>query len=260
MLPDDVNQFFIDIAKEAMKIRIESKINQEDFLSYMIMLKEKKGLSDLDIAAHCATLFIDGYETTSVNLHHTLHELGKNKRVQDELRKQINENTNGMKALSYEQLLDFPYLDQVIYESLRLNPPVLFTTRVCSEDFEYAHFNGKKLIIRKNSSIWIPIFSIHRDPEFYSSPGSFLPERFDPEFGGIKSFKDRCVLIPFGGGPRTCLGMKFADIQIKAAIVEVVRNFEISIDKQTPEIFKVGPTEFMNVSDDKIMLNFKPIN
>lgn len=65
------------------------------------------------------------------------------------------------------------------------------------------------------------------------------------------------MLIPFGDGPRICSGMKFAYMQVKAAIVEVVKSFEISVDKQTPADLKISPAEFMNVTDCKLMLNFK---
>lgn len=75
----------------------------------------------------------------------------------------------------------------------------------------------------------------------------------------MKAFKDRCVLIPFGDGPRICSGMRFAYVQVKAAIVEVVRRFDISVDKQTPENLKISPIEFMNVMNHKLMLNFKLI-
>lgn len=259
MLPAEVEQFFIEIAKDAIKFRTENKIQQEDFLSHTIMIKEKKGMDDLDAAAHCVTLFLDGYETTSVTLHHALYELGRNQRIQDKLRAEINENVIGLDILGYDKLLELPYLNQIFYENLRLHPPLLLTTRVCSEDVEVKDYKGHKLIMKKNSSIWIPIPSIQRDPQYYPDPESFNPERFNPEYGGVKAFKDRCVLIPFGDGPRICSGMRFAYMQVKAAIVEVIRNFEISIDEATPEDLKISPTEFMNVMDHKLMLKFKSI-
>lgn len=95
--------------------------------------------------------------------------------------------------------------------------------------------------------------------EYFINPSAFNPERFNPEHGGVKAFKDRFVLIPFGDGPRICSGMRFAYVQIKAAIVEVVRRFEISVDKQTPDNLVISPTEFMNVMNHKLMLNFKEI-
>lgn len=103
----------------------------------------------------------------------------------------------------------------------------------------------------------ILIYFVHL--EFFPNPEVFNPERFDPEHGGVKAFKDRCVLIPFGDGPRICTGMRFAYMQVKAAIAEIVRNFEISVDSQTPDNQMVSPVEFLNVPVKKIYLKFKPI-
>lgn len=166
MLPPDIEKFFIEIAKEAIKCRIESKIQQDDFLAHTISIKEKKGMDDLDAAAHCVTLFLDGYETTSVTLHHAFYEIGKNPKVQKKLRREILENLDTDDGLSYDKLLELPYLNQVFYETLRLHPPLLLTTRVCSEDVEFKDFQGRKMTMKKNSSIWIPIHSIQRDQGF----------------------------------------------------------------------------------------------
>lgn len=95
--------------------------------------------------------------------------------------------------------------------------------------------------------------------EYYYNPDDFDPDRFSPEHGGVKAFKERCVLIPFGDGPRICSGMKFAQTEVKAAIAEVVRNFKISIDEITPRYLKVSPNEFMNLPDQKVLLHFQQI-
>lgn len=164
MLPADIEQFFIDIAKEAIRCRTENKIKQDDFLTYTINLKARKNLNDIDAAAHCVTLFLDGYETTSVTMHHALHQLGRHRDVQDKLRKEINDNLDSNGALVYEKAMELPYLDQVFYETLRLHPPLLLTTRVASEDVEIKGFKGHSYVIKKDSAIWIPIPSIQRDP------------------------------------------------------------------------------------------------
>jgi cytochrome P450 len=280
MLPGEIEEFFIEIAKEAIRCRTESKIKQDDFLTYTIALKEKKNMSDIDAAAHCVslsfcssiyrkdkirfdlkvTLFLDGYETTSVTLHQAFYELGKDKRAQTKLRNEILENVDENGNLSYDKLLELPYLNQVFYEVLRMHPPLLLTTRVASEDVEVKGFNDEKIIIKKDVAIWVPIHSIQRDAEFFPNPDLFNPERFDEEHGGVKAFKDRCVLVPFGDGPRICSGMRFAYVQVKAAMAEVVKRFEISVNNQTPENLKISPTEFMNVMTSKLWLNFKPID
>lgn len=257
MLRKDITEFFVEIANDAIKMRKESQIKQDDFLSYTIALKERKGMSDIDAAAHCVLFFLDGFETTSVTLHHTFYEIGKNKRVQTKLRKEIEENLDENGLIGYDKLLELPYLNQIYYEVLRLHPPIPFTTRVCSENVEVKAYGGQIFVIKKDQPIWIPIHSIQRDPEFFPDALSFNPERFNAEFGGVKSFTDRSVLIPFGDGPRICSGIRFAYIQVKAAIVEIIKNFEVSVDESVPDDLKISAFEFWNVTDSKLMLKFK---
>jgi cytochrome P450 len=107
----------------------------------------------------------------------------------------------------------------------------------------------------------VPLISIQQDPDYYHDPQDFLPERFDPEHGGTKSFVDRGVLAPFGNGPRECLGKRFAQLQLKAAVYEIVRNFEISIDTNlTAKVLEIDPGELlMNVKKGGMWLKFKPV-
>lgn len=162
---DEVNNFFIDSTRDAMNFRKENKTDRNDFLSHIISLKDKKPLSDIDAASAIATIFLDGYETTAIALHYIFYELAKNERVQKKLRAEIAENVDGTAPISYDLLLELPFLDQVFYESLRLHPPLAFTTRVASDNIDV---NGGKncdpLTIKKGSAIWVPIGSIQRDP------------------------------------------------------------------------------------------------
>lgn len=165
VLPGEIEKFFIQIAKEAIRHRSENEIKQDDFLTYTIALKDKKNLDDLEAASHCVTLFLDGYETTSVTLHHALHEIACNKKAQARLRKEINDALGDDESFfTYDKLLELPYLNQVFYETLRLHPPLLYTTRVASVDVEIDGFKDKKIFIKKDQAIWIPIPSIQRDP------------------------------------------------------------------------------------------------
>jgi cytochrome P450 len=118
-----------------------------------------------------------------------------------------------------------------------------------------------KVSIEKGQRIFVPLISIQQDPDYYHDPQDFLPERFDPEHGGTKSFVDRGVLAPFGNGPRECLGKRFAQLQLKAAVYEIVRNFEISIDTNlTAKVLEIDPGELlMNVKKGGMWLKFKPV-
>lgn len=116
----------------------------------------------------------------------------------------------------------------------------------------------KKIFVEKNTVLLIPAISIHMDPEIYSNPKKFDPDRFSSENGGIKGFTDRGVFLTFGIGPRMCVGNRFANIQSKTAVASVVKNFEMTVNPKTPKEFVVHPqTVIVNVHD--CFLNFKEI-
>jgi cytochrome P450 family 28 len=96
--------------------------------------------------------------------------------------------------------------------------------------------------------------------EFYTNPDEFIPERFDPEHGGIKEFRNRGVLMPFGDGSRICLGMRFALMQSKAAVIEIIKKFELSVNIKTQRPLVIDPKQFLNVVEGGLWLDMKAIN
>ena len=144
-------------------------------------------------------------------------------------------------------------------ESLRLHPPFTSISKECTEEIELEYQKGKKIVIEKGINVYIPLYQIQRDPEYYPKPTEFTPERFDPEHGGVKAFKEKGVFLTFGDGPRICLGMRFAMMQAKAAIVEVIRSFSISVNPKTEPGVVLDPNEFLNIKKGGIWLDFSPI-
>lgn len=130
--------------------------------------------------------------------------------------------------------------------------------RVCNEDIEVEGIKGKKLLIEKGLPIYIPVLQIHLDPENYENPETFNPERFDD--GRIKDFKDKSIFLPFGDGPRICLGMRFAITQSKAAIVEILRNFDITVSNKMQKIPIIDPKAILNMKVGGTWIDFKPID
>lgn len=123
-------------------------------------------------------------------------------------------------------------------ETMRLQSPETHLSRMCTEAVEVNLPKGKKLLFEKNSVVLIPIISLHLDPEFYPNPKEFNPDRFSPENGGVKAYIQRGVFLPFGLGPRTCVGNRFGVAQSKAAITALIKNFEISVNpKSPPQLF-----------------------
>jgi cytochrome P450 family 6/cytochrome P450 family 28 len=223
-------------------------------------LKDKRNFSEIETAAHAMTFFLDGFETSSLALCYVLYELSKNTRVQDKLRAEINENIDTNQTIPIETLLNLTYLDQVFYEAIRLHPPLYYTTRQCNESIELIS-DEQKILIRNGTTIWIPIYSIHRDPDIYENPHEFMPERFDEENGGVKAFRDSCTLIPFGESARICLGKNLGTLQIKAAVVELLRNFELICDDSvTDEDVEIRPKQFANIPKGEIKIQFRKLS
>lgn len=91
-------------------------------------------------------------------------------------------------------------------ETLRMHPAVGGMTRKCTESIELTDYKDKKILIEKGTSVFIPVWSIQHDAEFYPNPKVFDPERFSEDNGGAKKYKDLGAFLGFGDGPRICLG------------------------------------------------------
>lgn len=144
-------------------------------------------------------------------------------------------------------------------ETLRLHSPGSHLTRYCNESVEIDLPKDKKLLVDSGTVIIFPIVSIQMDPEFYPNPTKFDPDRFAPENGGVKSFIERGVYLPFGNGPRICPGNRFAVSQSKLAIANLVKNFEISINPKSPKEYIIHPQALVATCVGCIV-DFKEIN
>lgn len=255
LVPKNINQFFIQLTKDSIDYRLNSNIDRADYLNYLIQLKQQKNVENIDLAAHGISFFVDGFDTSSLVMAHTLYELGRNVEAQTKLRVKINEHEKA----DFDLLNEMPYLNQVVYEALRMHPPGAYLSRMCTEPIELNGGKDKKVLIEKGIIVNIPIYSLHRDADYYENPDEFYPERFDQENGGIKAFRDKGVLMPFGDGPRMCLGMKFAVLQVKAGIFEIIKHFRVSVNKKTQEPLVLKPSEILTVPIGGIWLDFEKV-
>lgn len=249
--------FMLQLLRETIKYRQENNISRQDYTDYLINLREKKGLDEMTLVGHVASFFFDGIESSSLIMTNLFYLLAKHKNVQDKLRQKILA-IKGPNNFEYEAVTNLPYLEQVIYETLRLHPVLAAHARVCTADFDM-EVNGHSVTIPKGMGVWIPVHELHHDQEHYEQPESFWPERFDEERGGFKTVRDKCVLLSFGDGPRTCIGQKFAMAQIKSCVAHLLTNFEISVDPKTPEKLTYSSEEMMLAYNEIVSLKFKPL-
>lgn len=153
--------------------------------------------------------------------------------------------------------MEMKYLEHVVWEAMRLHPVAPTHARICNTNFEMTLPNGQTVWVPKGMNVWIPVRSIQRDPEYYPNPEEFFPERFDEM--SIKEYGNRCVLLSFGQGPRTCLGLKFGLAQIKSCVANMLLKYEICVDPKTPEQLTYNPEELNMVYNETVYLKFRPL-
>ena len=237
-------EYLKEVAEDIIKSRRQQGLTgRKDLLHLMMTANEEttvegvSKLSDEEIIAQSIVFLLAGYETSSNTLSFTLYHLAVNPDVQDKLRKEIIEamESNAKKPL-YDVAQSIEYLDCVIMESQRLCPPVSQVNRECSEDYD---LNG--IHIPAGTEILIPIYALHHDPDAWQDPEKFDPERFR---GPAKEARHAFQFLPFGAGPRNCIGMRFALMEIKIALVRILTKYKLvqSSETQVPLIIHPGAT------------------
>lgn len=225
-------RFFRRLVLDTMETRQRQKIHRPDMINIMMQLKHgrvtedgdhveheefaavvesnvgkrevKREWSDTELIAQCFLFFGAGFETTSTILSFTSYELATHPDIQQRLFEEItevNERLQG-KRLPYDEIMKMAYLDMVICEALRKWPPAIFTNRECVKDYEYDD-GENRLTINKGTAVWIPIRSFQNDPRYFASPEHFDPERFNDD-NKVNIIPG--TYIPFGVGPRNCIG------------------------------------------------------
>lgn len=125
-LADDVEKYFLNLTDEAIKLRNKSTEKPDDYLNFLLKLKEKRNLKTVDVAAHSITFFLDAYETSSIVLSHALYRLAKNKHCQIKLRQEIAECKGN---IDFDVISNLKYLDQV-FNGEKLSFDFLFSQNI----------------------------------------------------------------------------------------------------------------------------------
>jgi len=224
-MPDPA--FLVSLLRPVVEERRNKPSQRMDFLQLLLSENKKDGkskLEDDEIFATAITFLLAGYETSSNALAYTLYLLALNQDVQDKLYEEIKENFHEDKPL-YEEIQKLAYLDCVLNESLRVYPPAYVTARLIEKAYKIGNFRFPAGVV-----IQFPIYNIHHDEKIWENPGKFDPSRFSPE---NKPNISPYHFMPFGHGPRNCVGARFATMEAKLAIIKVVKKFKIQTSPET---------------------------
>lgn len=284
-IPDSKSSFLKNLIEETMEYREKENVDRPDLIQLMLQLKKgnlkhvedaskddigfatikdsdidkrkvQRNWTDNELMAQAFIFFLAGFDTVATAGSFIAYELALNPDCQEKLREEIGQavkKLNG-KPLTYEMLQSMKYIDQVITEGLRLWAPADVTDRMCIKNYKLVNDKGQEFIIEKGQNVWLPIYPIHMSEEYYENPSKFNPDRFGDE---NKSNINPGAFLPFGVGPRACIGSRFALMELKCLIYHLVRDFSIEVTGKTdiPLKFKKG---FGKLTENGIWLELKP--
>ncbi|XP_066961970.1 cytochrome P450 6k1-like [Macrobrachium rosenbergii] len=223
--------FFQQVAEETIAARRKG-VRRGDFLDLLLEAQaseenssddqtKAKILDDATIISQSILFIIVGYDTTATTIAIASYLLSKNPEVQQRLRQELQEIVKEEGKLTYQGVMDAKYLDACIMETLRLYPPAPNLERVCSKDYKVP---GTNITVRKGDIIEVPIWSIHHDEKYWPEAEVYNPDRFMPE---NKADIVPYTHMPFGGGPRNCIAMRFALMEAKVALSTLLLTFDM---------------------------------
>lgn len=194
--------------------------------------------SDDDLLAQCMIFFLAGFGTVSLTLCFIAHALTVHPEIQEKLYEEIQEikkELNG-KQLTYESIQKMKYLDMVVSESMRIWPQGSFSDRLVNKAYVLEGIDGHQVQLNVGDSVLLPTIGLHMDPQYFPDPEKFDPERFNDE---NKQNIHPGTYMPFGLGPRSCIASRFALMECKACIFQLVSSFRLEMCEKTQHPIKL---------------------
>ncbi len=201
-----------------------------DLLSMFLAVRDDETgdqMSDLQIHDELMTMFIAGHETSAIALAWALIELARQPDIAARLTADLD-SVLGERTPTLEDLPKLPLLELVVKETLRLYPPAPFVVR---QSLKPTSFGGKS--VRKSDLITLVTMQIQRDPRWLDNPLTFRPERFA---NGAERALPKCVYMPFGAGPRVCIGNGFAMLEMQIVLATLLQRFSFELVTPTEDI------------------------
>jgi cytochrome P450 len=199
-------------------------ISGEDILGLLIDAEDAQGtrLTDDQVRDQVLTLLFAGHDTTTSTVAFLFYELARHPDWAERLGAE-RQGVDGEGSLDAAQLFEeMPELGMAVDETLRLYPPAWIGPRRAAQDFEFGGYQVPAGL-PVNYSSW----ASHRLPHVFPEPDTFNPERFSPE---ERAKLPKAAYVPFGGGPRICIGMRFGELEVRAIAASILRSFRLDLE------------------------------
>lgn len=258
--PKKTTDYFREIFKMIVSQRggWDAKITEtRDLLDALLKLRqqlqEDGEESDHDLIISQAAIFLQGgFDTTAVSLTFATYELAFHPEIQEKLYNELHEAYTKAGSLEPTVLTDLPYLNCVIKEGLRKYPAMGFLDRIAVRDYQV----DDKLTIKKGTPVYVCAIGMHYDPKYFPNPEQFDPDRFAENEGKLHPF----TFMPFGEGPRSCIGMRFAYINLRSGLSNVILNYKVvpRASSPHPRDIQIDPRGIFMAPDRDLVVDFIP--
>ncbi|XP_068628117.1 cytochrome P450 6B5-like [Battus philenor] len=257
----EIKSTILDIMKIVREQRNNKPVGRNDFVDILLELENKKIIQEdsLDMkdqngfpkkievemspilsAAQLFIFFAAGFETAATATSCTIHNLAFHPEIQSKVHEEIDSVLSKYdNKICYDSVTKMSYLEMVFKESMRIFSPGGCTTRICLKNYTIPELN---LTIEAGTRLIIPIQSLQMDAKYYDNPTEFRPERFSQE--SIEK-RNKYVYIPFGEGPRKCLGERLGLIESLAGLVALLQKFIIKPTSSSEKEFKRKKTAYI---------------
>lgn len=243
----------IDLLVEHLRNKIEDYQQRHDandsersiLMEYILQRASQGDLSQEEAIGNLMVILMAGYETTAVCLSFTLFVLAQHQHIQKQLREELIKfflETDMTEPDAYRTFyrqnvgqepveIRVEILDRIIFESLRLYPPVTdFVTREISDSLKEVRLESQPdIVVSRDVAIQIPIWSIHHDPVHWPNPFTFDIDRPDLPIPGAKSEDKNPLFVAFGLGQRSCIGGNLALAELRHLLAALVLNYDIQL-------------------------------
>ncbi|TNE51267.1 MAG: cytochrome P450 [Deltaproteobacteria bacterium] len=217
------------IARRREEEAQEGWVDHGDLMSTLLQAAEDGStMSDQQVVDELQTLFVAGHETTSNALSWTWYLLSQHPEVEAKLHSEVDRVLQG-RPVTVQDLVNLPYTTQVLKESMRLYPPAwTLNVRQAKEEVKLGEY-----VLPKGTLVFVSPYVVHRNPSVFPDPETFDPERFTPE---QEAERHRHAYIPFGAGPRVCIGNSFAMMEAALIVARLAQTYRFVLDpKQVVE-------------------------
>jgi cytochrome P450 len=202
--------------------RLEATGGADDLLDNMLKAEDPETgqrMSPTDLLHNMQFFIVAGHETTALSLAWALQLLALHPDMQARARAEAQAVIGGG-AAGAEHLEAMPYIRQVLEETMRLYPPVGLLAREVREDDVLCERK-----IEAHDVLFLPLYALHRHEMWWDAPNSFNPDRFSPD---VAKARDRYTYLPFGAGPRVCVGANFAMMQAQIILSTLLARFDFA--------------------------------